>query len=131
MVSTDPISDMLTRIRNAILVSKNEVVMPHSKLKQSVAELLQKNGFVTKVESAGDGIDRKLKIVINDEDANASITEISRMSRPGKRLYARSGEIPTVKQGRGIVILSTSKGVMTGDEAKKARVGGELICKVY
>lgn len=131
MVSTDPISDMLTRIRNAILVSKTEVSMPHSKIKQSVAELLKTNGFVSQVSSSGKGIDKKLNIVINEESSNPRITEISRLSRPGRRMYARSSDIPSVKQGRGIVILSTSKGVMTGDAAKKANIGGELICKVY
>lgn len=131
MVSTDPISDMLTRIRNAILVSKTEVSLPYSNIKQSVAELLKSNGFLKGVSVDGEGIDKKLNIVINDENDNAKITEIARLSRPGRRLYARSNEIPTVKQGRGIVIISTSKGLMTGDAAKKARIGGELICKVY
>lgn len=131
MVSTDPISDMLTRIRNAILVSKTEVSMPHSNIKQSVAELLKANGFISKVSASGAGIDKKLNIVINDEESNPKITEISRLSRPGRRMYARSTDIPSVKQGRGIVIISTSKGVMTGDAAKKANIGGELICKVY
>lgn len=131
MVSTDPVSDMLTRIRNAIMVSKSEVSLPYSKIKQSVAELLKANGFIKDVSVDGQGIDKKLNIVINSEDENAKITEIARMSRPGRRMYARSNEIPTVKQGRGIVIVSTSKGVMTGDAAKKARIGGELICKVY
>lgn len=131
MVSTDPISDMLTRIRNAIMVNKSEVSMPYSKIKHSVAELLAKNGFVSSVRSNGDGIDKRLEIVINDESTNPKITEIARLSRPGRRMYAGSQDIPVVKQGRGIVIISTSKGVMTGDEAKKAKIGGELICKVY
>jgi small subunit ribosomal protein S8 len=131
MVSTDPISDMLTRIRNAILVSKSEVNLPYSNIKQSVAELLKANGYLQEVSVNGEGIDKKLSIVINSDDENAKITEIARMSRPGRRMYARSNEIPTVKQGRGIVIVSTSKGVMTGDAAKKARIGGELICRVY
>lgn len=131
MVSTDPISDMLSRIRNAVMVNKNEVSMPHSKIKQSVAEILKKYGYVASVSTSGEGVSKQLTIVINDERSNARITEIARMSRPGRRMYAGSGEIPTIKQGRGMVIVSTSKGVMSGDEAKKARVGGELICKVY
>lgn len=131
MVSTDPISDMLTRIRNAIMVNKSEVSMPYSQIKHSVAELLAKNGFIASANPNGDGIDKRLEIVINDENSNPRITEIARMSRPGRRMYTGSQDIPVVKQGRGIVILSTSKGVMTGDEAKKAKVGGELICKVY
>jgi small subunit ribosomal protein S8 len=131
MVSTDPVSDMLTRIRNAIAVGKSEVSMPHSTIKQSVAELLKKSGFLNEVKVEGEGIDKKVVIQINSDDENAKITEISRLSRPGRRLYAKAKDIPVVKQGRGMVIISTSKGIMTGDEAKKAKVGGELICKVY
>lgn len=131
MVSTDPISDMLTRIRNAIAVSKNEVRMPYSKVKQNIAELLQVNNFVKKVAVEGEGIAKSLVITINNDDSNANITEIVRLSRPGRRLYVNADKIPTVKRGRGIVIVSTSKGIMTGDTARKTRVGGELICKVY
>ena len=131
MTSTDPISDMLTRIRNAILVSKREIDLPHSNIKQSVAELLRDRGFLQGVSADGDGVDKKLHIVINDEDENARITEIARLSKPGRRLYSRAAEIPVVKSGRGVVIVSTSKGLMTGDAAKKAKIGGELICKVY
>lgn len=131
MVSTDPISDMLTRIRNAIAVNKHEVRMPHSKIKQGVAELLQKNNFIDNVAVAGEGTLKSLVVTINRENTNARITEIERVSRPGRRLYTGSDKIPTVKRGRGIVIVSTSKGLMTGTEAKKSRIGGELICKVY
>lgn len=131
MVSTDPISDMLTRIRNAIAVNKNEVSMPYSKVKHSVADLLASNKFIDSVKTDGEGVDKKLNIKINDDAKNASITEITRLSRPGRRMYVRSKDIPTVKNGRGIVIVSTSKGIMTGDKAKKEQVGGELICKVY
>jgi small subunit ribosomal protein S8 len=131
MVSTDPIADMLTRIRNAINVRKSEVSMPHSKVKQAVAELLRDNGFVAGVSVADATVGKTLKIVINDETENARITEIVRMSKPGRRAYAGSGDIPTVKRGRGIVIISTSKGLMTGAQAKKQGIGGELICKVY
>lgn len=131
MVSTDPISDMLTRVRNAIAVSKTEVSMPYSKIKESVAELLKNNNFVNGVAVEGEGIAKKLIITINNENANARITEIQRISRPGRRSYTSADKIPTVKRGRGIVIVSTSKGLMTGDDAKKTRIGGELICKVY
>jgi len=131
MVSTDPIADMLTRIRNAISVRKSEIVLPHSKLKQSVAELLKQNGFLTDVKVLDASTGKNLKIVINGEGESARITELVRMSKPGRREYANVKEIPTVKGGRGIVIVSTSKGLMTGTEAKKQGVGGELICKVY
>lgn len=131
MVSTDPIADMLTRIRNAIAVHKNEVTMPHSKVKQAVAELLKKSGFVRDVTVAKATIGKTLTIVINDENENARITEIARLSKPGRRYYAGAQEIPVVKRGRGIVIVSTSKGMMSGKDAKKHGLGGELICKVY
>lgn len=129
--STDPIADMLTRIRNAILVRKNEIVLPHSKVKQSVAELLKTNGFVNEVKVSDATIGKSLHIVINGEHENARITEIQRLSKPGRRYYVGAQDIPAVKRGRGIVIVSTSRGMMTGDEAKQAKVGGELICKVY
>jgi small subunit ribosomal protein S8 len=131
MLSTDPIADMLTRIRNAINVRKGEVSLPHSKAKEAVAKLLKTNGFVKDVKVSDARIGKTLTIVIREERENAAITEIVRVSKPGRRYYAGAKEIPTVKRGRGIVIVSTSKGMMTGAEAKKAGIGGELICKVY
>lgn len=131
MVSTDPIADMLTRIRNAILVRKSEVILPHSNNKQAIAEILKSNGFVKDVVVSDARVGKTLKVVINTEHENAKITEIVRLSKPGRRYYVGSQEIPTVKRGRGIVIVSTSKGVMTGAQAREQKVGGELICKVY
>jgi small subunit ribosomal protein S8 len=130
MVSTDPIADMFTRIRNAIAVNKHEVSMPHSKIKEAVAKILADNGFLTGVSVNGDGL-KTLNITINAEDANAAITEIDRLSKPGRRLYVNADKIPTVKRGRGIVIISTSSGVMTGKEARAKRLGGELIGQVF
>jgi small subunit ribosomal protein S8 len=130
MVSTDPISDMFTRIRNAIAVNKHEVAMPYSKIKEAVAKILASNGFLSDVSVSGEDV-KTLHIVINTENANATITEISRLSKPGRRMYARADKIPTVKRGRGIVIVSTSAGVMTGKEAKSKSLGGELIGQVY
>lgn len=131
MVSTDPIADMLTRIRNAAAVNKYEVSMPHSKIKQTLAEVLAGSNFVKGVEVFGEGGFKTLRIKINDQDTNSRITEIVRLSKPGRRMYSAADKIPAVKRGRGIVVISTSKGIMTGDEAKKAGLGGELICKVY
>lgn len=131
MTSTDPIADMLTRIRNAVNVRKSEVVLPHSKLKQSVAELLKDSGFLNDVSVVDASIGKSLKIVISSKGENARITEVSRLSKPGRREYVNAREIPVVKGGRGIVIISTSKGMMTGAEAKKQGVGGELICRIY
>lgn len=132
MTTTDPIADMLTRVRNAIGVRKTEVSLPHSKAKEAVARLLKDNNFVDDVAvSDNDTVGKTLKIVINSQHSNARITEIVRLSKPGRRWYSGADDIPVVKRGRGIVIVSTSKGVMTGDAARKQRIGGELICKVY
>jgi small subunit ribosomal protein S8 len=131
MLSTDPIADMLTRIRNAINVRKAEVVLPHSKAKEAVAQLLKSNGFITGVKVTDASIGKTLSLTIREERDNAAITEIVRLSKPGRRYYASVKEIPTVKRGRGIVIISTSRGMMTGQDAKKAGIGGELICRVY
>ena len=129
--STDPIADMFTRIRNAISVQKNEVSLPHSNIKESVARLLQESNFVDGVSVADAPVGKTLTVKINGENSNARITEIVRLSKPGRRFYVNSKEIPVVKRGRGVVILSTSRGLMTGDQAKTQKVGGELICKVY
>lgn len=131
MVSTDPIADMLTRIRNAISVRKSEVTLPHSKVKQAVAELLRQSGFIRDVSVSDASIGKTLKIVISGENENARITEIDRLSKPGRRYYVGAREIPVVKRGRGIVIVSTSRGMMSGQDARKQGLGGELICKVY
>ena len=131
MVSTDPIADMLTRIRNAIAVNKNEVRLPHSNMKETVARELVNSGFLKGVVTEKSSPRNTLIITINAEGQNAKITEIHRVSKPGRRYYAGSTEIPRVKNGRGMVIVSTSKGVMNGFEAAKKRLGGEVICKVF
>ncbi|GHU06790.1 30S ribosomal protein S8 [Alphaproteobacteria bacterium] len=129
--STDPIADMLTRIRNAINVGKSEVRVPSSKLKVVVAQQLKKAGYLydVKVEKATPR--DEIVITINEDGKNPVITEIDRVSKPGRRVYAGVGEIPRVKSGRGIMLVSTSKGVMTNREAIKQKLGGELLCKVY
>lgn len=129
--STDPIADLLTRIRNAALVGKTEVRVPTSKLKKIVAEQLVKNHYLADVKLE-DGKPRgTLVITINNNGENAAFTELARVSKPGRRVYVSSADIPKVKQGRGIVLVSTSKGVMTGAEATKAKLGGEVLLKVY
>lgn len=129
--STDPIADLLTRIRNAALVGKTEVHVPTSKLKKIVAEQLVKNHYLADVKLE-DGKPRgTLVITINNNGENAAFTELARVSKPGRRIYVSSADIPKVKQGRGIVLVSTSKGVMTGAEAVKNKLGGEVLLKVY
>jgi small subunit ribosomal protein S8 len=131
ITTTDPIADMLTRIRNAAAVRKSEVQMPHSSAKETVARLLKKSGFITDVKVEKADVGKTLIVTINSAGESSRITEITRLSKPGRRQYAGATEIPTVMRGRGIVILSTSKGMMTGAESKKQGIGGELICKVY
>ena len=129
--STDPIADMLTRIRNAINVRKTEISLPHSNIKEGVARLLQESNFIDGVAVSDAPIGKTLTLQLHDQHTNARITEIVRLSKPGRRYYVNAQEIPVVKRGRGVVIVSTSKGLMTGDRAKAEHVGGELICKVY
>lgn len=129
--STDPIADLLTRIRNAAMVGKTEVRVPTSKLKKVVAEQLVKNNYLESV-TLEDGKPRgTLVVTINKPGANSVINEITRVSKPGRRVYVAAADIPKVKQGRGLVLISTSKGVMTGSEAAKNKLGGEVLLKVY
>ncbi len=131
MVSTDPISDMLTRIRNAILVNKNEINLPHSSIKENLAKELKSAGFIDGVKTDKSSDFKRLVLTLNAPGTNARISKIERISKPGRRMYAKSDDIPKVMNGRGVVIVSTSQGLMTGDAARTKRVGGELICKVY
>jgi small subunit ribosomal protein S8 len=119
---------MLTRIRNAQSVNRDEVSMPHSAVKESVAKILKDNGYISGIEVKKDGFRKEMTITLSDQ---AVISNISRVSKPGRRIYAKVKDIPTIKQGRGIVIVSTSKGVMAGDQAKELKLGGEILCQVY
>ena len=131
MNSTDPISDMFSRIRNAIRVNKRQISLPHSKVKEDIAKLLADAGFLNNISSEEENNRKTLQIEIADVGQPFVITEINRLSRPGKKLYVRTKEIPNVKRGRGIVIISTSQGIMTGSEAAAKKLGGELIGEVY
>ena len=128
MVSTDPIADMLTRIRNALAVQKTEVSLPHSNVKESVAKILKDNGYISGLSVDKDGFRKEM--TLNFPEITV-INDISRISKPGRRVYAKVAEIPKVKHGRGIVIVSTSQGVMAGEEAKDKKLGGEILCQVY
>jgi small subunit ribosomal protein S8 len=129
--STDPIADMLTRIRNAIAINKSQINLPHSNTKEAVAKILKDSGFIIDLKTDGKSPEKALILILSDEGNSAKISEIQRISTPGRRHYAKASDIPVVKQGRGIVIISTSKGIMSGDTARVNRIGGELICKVY
>ena len=129
--STDPVADMLTRIRNAIAVNKNEIRVPTSKLKFAIADKLQKINYLSKVELEEGSPRGNIHIVINGDNENAKISELTKVSKPGRRVYTGVSEIPKVKSGRGTVLISTSKGIMTGEEAKKAKLGGEILVRVW
>ncbi|MDD3035631.1 MAG: 30S ribosomal protein S8 [Candidatus Saccharimonadaceae bacterium] len=131
MQSTDPIADMLTRIRNAVAVGKNEIRLPSSKLKVTIAKELKRAKYLEDVKVENAKPRDILVITINQPGVNSNITEISRLSKPGRRVYVGAGDIPKVKNGRGIVLVSTSKGVVSGQEAVKQRLGGELLLQVY
>ncbi len=129
--STDQVADLLTRIRNAVMVGKNEILVPTSKLKAGVVEVLAKNGYVSSFEIVEGKPRGMLHVIINEPGMTAKINEISKVSKPGRRVYSSADELPVVKSGRGMVIVSTSKGLMTGREAKKNRLGGEVLVKVW
>ena len=129
--STDQIADLITRIRNAIMVGKNEILVPTSKLKVGVVEVLKKNGYVAEYEVVEGKPRGVLKVTIFEPGTVAKINEISKVSKPGRRVYSAAEDLPVVKSGRGMVIVSTSKGLMTGREAKKNRLGGEILVKVW
>ena len=129
--STDPIADLLTRIRNAVMVGKTEVRVPSSKLKATIAKELKKAKYLTDVKVESTKPRDTLVITINNPGENSTITEITRLSMPGRRVYVGADEIPRVKNGRGMVLVSTSKGVIPGHVAHKLRLGGELLLKVY
>src|SRR5262245_44823551 len=129
---TDPVADMLARIRNGALARHDRVEMPHSNLKQRVAEVMKTEGYVDDVRvSDGDG-KRMLTLVLRyGRDRTSAIDGIRRVSAPGRRVYVRHDLIPRVRSGMGVSILSTSRGVMTDKDARKNKVGGEPLCEVW
>ncbi|GGE20848.1 30S ribosomal protein S8 [Marinithermofilum abyssi] len=132
MVMTDPIADMLTRIRNANLVRHESLEVPASKLKREIAEILKREGFIRDAEFIDDGKQGIIRIFLKYGQNNERvITGLKRISKPGLRVYTKSTEIPRVLRGLGIAILSTSKGVMTDAEARKAKVGGEVLAYIW
>ena len=129
---TDPISDMLTRIRNASMARHDRAEMPHSQLKESLAHVLKSEGFLDDVRvSDGEGLKRLTVVLRYGRDRQSAIDGVRRVSTPGRRVYVRHDRIPRVLSGMGVSILSTSRGVMTDKEARKQRVGGELLCEVW
>src|SRR5512139_2067369 len=137
MTINDPISDMLTRIRNAVLAGHAQVALPNSKIKAEIAKILKDEGFlegfdVADGERAGQKVLRlKIKYIGERRERRPVISGLERVSRPGRRIYTKKTEIPWVLSGIGVAILSTPKGVMTGARARQLGVGGEILCKVW
>jgi small subunit ribosomal protein S8 len=132
MSMTDPVADMLTRIRNANMVKLQKVDMPSSNLKVSIANVLKQEGFIKNYKVISDNLQGILRVYLKYIDEKDSvINEIKRISKPGGRVYVRSEDIPVIKSGLGVAVLSTSKGVITDNAARKAGVGGELICTIW
>jgi small subunit ribosomal protein S8 len=132
MGMTDPIADMLTRIRNAIAANHPRVDIPGSKLKLEVARILKEEGYINNYTTKGEGPKYMIRIFLRyDAKGISSITHLARVSRPGRRVYVGAGEIPRVLGGYGVNIVSTSNGLMSGKAARKANFGGEILAEVY
>ena len=131
-MNTDPISDMLTRIRNGLAVGKQEVVLPYSKYKHSLGRFLVQQGWLAGVEMIEEGKFKELKLKLKyDKLGTAVINGLKRISKPGQRIYSRSKTVPRVKYGVGTTVVSTSKGLMTDQQARKTNVGGEIVCQIW
>ena len=132
MLMNDPIADMLTRIRNALIARHDTVTLPASNMKKSIAKILLDEGYIKSVDYIDDGLQGQIKIVLKYAEGKQSVIKgLKRISKPGLRVYARSEELPKVLGGLGIAIVSTSKGVMTDKEARKAGVGGEVLAYIW
>lgn len=128
----DPIGDLLTRIRNAYLARKEDIAVPYSRIKQDILKILKKNKYIADYELVElEGGKKDLKIVLNNVRKTLVVPTFKRISRPGQRIYLGSKDIRKSRNGKGIFIVSTPKGVVTGYEARSLNVGGELLCEVY
>ncbi|MBQ7127033.1 30S ribosomal protein S8 [bacterium] len=131
-MNTDPIADMLTRIRNANAVSHQEVEMPSSKLKIALARVLKEEGYINDFSESVDGCFKTLKITLKYDESNKPvITSLKRVSKPGLRSYCKAKNLPQVLGGMGVDIVSTSKGLLTDRKARKENLGGEILCYIY
>ncbi|MFZ9920214.1 MAG: 30S ribosomal protein S8 [Terrimicrobiaceae bacterium] len=127
----DPISDMLTRLRNATAAGQSSLTLPYSKLKSDIAQILKKEGYIKETELVTENGHQAIKIQTKFVNKTSAISGLKRVSRPGLRRYVGSGEIPRVLGGMGIAVLSTSRGILTGHEARKQKVGGELLAYIW
>jgi len=132
MSNTDPISDMITRIRNAQLRALNTVIIPNSKLREKILEVLKEEGYISNYKTSSNEKNTKFLLVdLKYNNGVPVIKEISRVSKPGRRVYTKADSIPKIQNGLGIAIVSTSKGIMTDNDARSQKIGGEIICRVF
>ena len=127
----DPIADMLTRLRNATAAGQSSLTLPYSKLKSDIAKILKKEGYINETELVTEDGHQAIKIQTKFVNKTSAISGLKRVSRPGLRRYVGAGEIPRVLGGMGIAVLSTSRGILTGHEARKQKVGGELLAYIW
>jgi small subunit ribosomal protein S8 len=127
---TDPIADLLTRIRNALAANKKTVAAPYSRMKEAIVKILKSEGYIKDYQVSGDKLKKQLEIVLKYHQNQPLMTELVRISKPGVRLYSDKDQLYRFLRGPGIVILSTSKGIITGRKAKKLGIGGEIICQI-
>ena len=128
---TDPIADMLTRIRNAVRAKHTTVDVPYSKVKNEIAKILLDEGFVADIETVENGVNKNIRITLKYKDSKSVIQGLKRISKPGLRIYAEKEELPRVLNGLGIAIISTSKGIVTDKVARKENVGGEVVAYIW
>lgn len=128
-VTTDPIADMLTRLRNGAAVGKRSVSVPHSKLKVELLKLLKQSQFIVDYKVSKSAA-KEIEVILRPDGANSPISTIRRVSKPGRRVYVKSADIPRLMRGHGLVVMSTSDGIISGEAARRRGIGGELICEV-
>ncbi|MBU0578566.1 30S ribosomal protein S8 [Patescibacteria group bacterium] len=131
MMTTDSIADMIIRIKNALAAGHSEVVIPHSKLKAAIAEILVRENYVSKTESLEMKPQNQIKLKLRYEGSLPAISGVKRASKPGRRLYVSVNKIPVTLDGYGITLLSTNQGILTDKEARLKNVGGEIICQIW
>ena len=128
MITTDPIADLLTRIRNAYMAGKESLVIPHSKTKVAILEVMRKRNFIHDYKEAKGEKFPEINVTLSE---NRQGITLKRISKPGQRIYVKSGSLTKINGGLGVAIVSTPKGIMSAEEAKKANIGGELMCEIY
>ncbi len=131
MLITDPIGDMIIRIKNALMARKVETIVPHSKIKKAIAEIMKKHKYIEDFEVIDKKPQKEIKIILKYVKDMPAVTGVKRISKPGRRVYRGSAKIPVTLNGYGVTIVSTNKGVLTDQQARKLNVGGEILCQIW